>query len=240
MAAADRPNIHQTNLVSIVIPTLNEERRVASCLRSLQDQDPPVEILVVDGGSTDATVEIARQMGIEVLSSAPGLARQLNAGAAAAAGGALLFVHADTRLPHSAVRKVRRAIDGGVGGGGFTMRFNCPHASYYIAAVLADIYCGLTKNLFGDRALFATRQAFLDVGGFREIDLMSDLDFVVRLRRRGHAVRLIRGPVVSSARRFENTSIWRGLWWAWRLCRAFHSGRPLDKIAARFYSSPRR
>ena len=192
-------------------------------------------MVVVDGGSTDATTEIAQRHGARVLVCSTGRARQMNSGAQASDGEILLFLHADCRLPARALARARKAILCGLDGGAFTMRFDFAQFPYRIAAALADVYCRITRDFFGDRAIFATRKAFQGVGGYRETDLMEDLDFAVRLRREGYATGLVKGPVTSSARRFEKAGIWRGLWWAWKLVRAFHAGRLPDREARRFY-----
>ncbi len=235
MGATDRADIHQAQLVSIVIPTLNEEAGLPGCLECVSGQGGPFEVIVVDGGSTDSTTQIAQRHGARVVACRPGRALQMNAGAQASSGEILLFLHADCRLPADALLQVRKAIWRGLHGGAFTMRFDTARPSYRIAAALADVYCAVTRDFFGDRAIFATREAFQDVGGYRETDLMEDLDFAARLRRKGHSTGLVKGPVTSSARRFEKVGIWRGLWWAWKLVRAFHAGRVPDPEARRFY-----
>jgi rSAM/selenodomain-associated transferase 2 len=226
--------------VSIIVPTLDEERRLPACLDSVAGQEPPFETLVVDGGSSDATREIASQRGARVLRAARGRAGQMNSGARVAAGAVLLFLHADSVLPHDALAQLRHAVSAGVDAGAFHMVWDSRRPAYRLAAALANLYCRATGDCFGDRAIFATREAFNRVGGYRSLRLMEDLDFSVRLRRGGCRVAILPGRVITSARRFEQLGIVRGGWWAWRLCRAFHRCGDFDLTAERFYVESRR
>jgi rSAM/selenodomain-associated transferase 2 len=226
--------------VSVIIPALEEEVRIAACLDSLASQEPPFETVVVDGGSSDATCELARERGARVLAARRGRAEQMNAGARAATGDILLFLHADTLLPHDALRSVREAVATGIAGGAFHMRYDSPGAVYRLAAAAANLYCRFTGDCFGDRAIFATREAFERVRGYRPLHVMEDLDFTSRLRRRGFRLRLLPGRVTTSARRFGELGIVRGGWWALKLCRAYHRHARLDLTAERFYAEPYR
>lgn len=226
--------------ISVIIPAFEEEVRIGACLDSLASQEPPFEVVVVDGGSSDATRELARERGARVLAARRGRAEQMNAGARTASGDVLVFLHADTVLPAGALRSVREAVAKGVAGGAFHMRYDSPGAVYQVAAALANLYCRLTGDCFGDRAIFATREAFERVRGYRPLRVMEDLDFTSRLRRRGFRLRLLPGRVTTSARRFGELGIVRGGWWALKLCRAYHRHARLDLTAERFYAEPYR
>lgn len=226
--------------VSVIIPALDEEARLAACLDSLSGQESPFEILVADGGSSDGTCELARERGARVLNARRGRAEQMNAGARAATGDILLFLHADTLLPAGALRQVRSAVVAGVAGGAFHMQYDSPGTLYWVAAAVANLYCRFTGDCFGDRAIFATREAFERVHGYRPLRVMEDLDFTTRLRRRGFRLCLLPGRVTTSARRFGELGVVRGGWWALKLCHAYHrQGRP-DHTAERFYVEPYR
>ena len=187
-------------LVSVIIPTLNEEHHVQATLRALAAQPGPMERIVVDGGSTDATVEQAAPLAT-VVEGPKGRGPQMNRGAAAATGDALLFLHADTRLPPDGLRHIRTALScDAVESGIFRLSFDR-------ASPLLRLYSWCTRLpwiriAFGDRGLFVQREAFHAVGGFPEWPLFEDLELAARLHQRG-TFRFLPHAVTTSARRFE-------------------------------------
>lgn len=185
--------------ISVVVPALNEVTCIDACLESVARQRGEYETVVVDGGSYDGTPE--RVAGSATVLRAPrGRARQMNAGARATAGEVLLFLHADSVLHPDAFTHLRRSLaDGRVVGGTFSLRFDSPHP-------LLRAYAWFTRfrpRLFhyGDQGIFVRRATFERLGGFREMALMEDVDFLRRLRRVGSSV-LLPVPVTTSARRF--------------------------------------
>ena len=226
--------------VSLIVPALNEVEGIARCLASVAGQ-APAETIVVDGGSTDGTASAARAAGATVLTSGRGRARQMNAGADAATGDALLFLHADTRLPPDALERVRAALaDDAVAGGCFQTRFELNGATWGpLGRGLMRLWEGRMwmrwhRFAFGDRALFARRAAFESIGGYPDQPMFEDLDLVRALRQRGRFV-FVQADVVTSARRFARHGALRqqlrnlGLWLGWN---AGISGARLK----RFYS----
>ena len=227
-------------LVSVIVPTLDEAAGVEGALRSVQRQPGPVELIVVDGGSTDGTPDRVAEIAPEavVVASARGRARQLNAGAARASGAALLFLHADTKLPDGALDAVRHALDAGAAAGCFETRFD--DARGWMRLWQARLWMRWHRFAFGDRALFARRDAFHATGGFPEQPIFEDLDFVRAVRRIGPFA-FLDAAVVTSARRFRRHGALRqqlrnvGLWMGWaagvspaRLKR-FYSDAPGDR-----------
>ena len=210
--------------MSVVIPALNEAEGIGATLASVARQRPPVEVVVVDGGSTDGTPEAARRAMPEARVIAPGRgrARQMNAGAAAASGEALLFLHADTRLPEGAADAVREALaEPGVAGGCFQPRFVGPGAgSRWMRLWESPLWMRWWRFAFGDRAAFCSRRAFERAGGFRDQPLFEDLDLVRDLRAEGRFV-FLDLAVETSARRFGERGALRqqlrnlALWTAW-------------------------
>lgn len=190
-------------MISVIIPTIDEELLLPDCLATLDGQVAH-ELIVADGGSTDATLAIAGAAGAHIVSSAPGRAAQLDSGAAQARGEVLLFVHADTRLPSGALARIEQVLanDPRIAGGCFTLRFDDPGSRYRFMAALGNAYHRLTRAQYGDRAMFARRAAFVAVGGFRPLAIMEDVDLGRRLRRRGRMV-VLREPVTTSAREFR-------------------------------------
>ena len=228
-------------LVSVIIPALNEADGIGATLASVARQTGPWEVVVADGGSTDGTPEAVRRAMPEARIVAPGRgrARQMNAGAEAATGDVLLFLHADTRLPDGALRDVRRALaEGGVVGGCFRTRFSGEGAGgAWMRLWEASAWMRWWRFAFGDRAPFVTREAFRAVGGFRAQPLFEDLDFVRDLRARGRFV-FLDAAVQTSARRFgQNGALGQqlrnlALWTGWNL------GIAPERLA-RFYPAHR-
>lgn len=222
--------------LSVVVPALNEADAVARAVRSAFDAGA-AEVIVVDGGSHDATAETARQAGAVVLDSARGRARQMNAGAEAATGDVLLFLHADTTLPDAANAHVRAAVERGAEGGCFRLRFDAdaPLLRLYAAATRLPIP-GL---VYGDRALWCTRAAFDAVGGFPDLPVFEDVAFVRALARRGR-FRFLRPSVTTSARRFLRDGLLARQLRNALLTAGYWLGVPPERLARHYPSDNRR
>jgi rSAM/selenodomain-associated transferase 2 len=190
-------------VISVVVLTLDEEARLPACLTALAGQSPH-ELIVSDGGSVDGTVAIASAAGARVVAGERGRAPQTNRGAAAATGDVLLFLHADTRVAPGALALIEQTIaaDPGVVGGSFTISFDDPQPLYRLLAALGNLHHRVSRSLYGDRGIFVRRAAFEAIGGFRPLPIMEDYDLGRRLQRRGR-VRILRRPVVASAREFH-------------------------------------
>jgi rSAM/selenodomain-associated transferase 2 len=189
--------------ISVVIPVLDEEARIARRLDELAALDVH-EVLVVDGGSTDGTVALAKMRGARVISAARGRGIQMNAGARAATGDVLLFLHADVGLPPGAVGDIRAALaDPGVVAGAFRTRTVSEGRGGPVAPLLrlADFRSRYTRLPYGDQAIFARSAAFHAVGGFPHQALMEDLELSRRLWRVGR-VHVLPSRVLVSGRRF--------------------------------------
>ncbi|MBI3951279.1 MAG: TIGR04283 family arsenosugar biosynthesis glycosyltransferase [Acidobacteria bacterium] len=184
--------------VSVVIPTLNEAGHILSSLQSVKRQQGEVEIIVVDGGSTDGTVEAVRPHA-RVIISERGRAVQMNAGASMATGEVFLFLHADSRLPPDAVPALVQALeDHRVVGGTFRLRFDSRKFLLWLIAFFTRLKFRYFH--YGDQGIFVRRSIFEQLAGFEEIPIMEDVDFLRRLRKTGRVV-LIKRAVTTSARR---------------------------------------
>jgi rSAM/selenodomain-associated transferase 2 len=187
-------------LVSVVVPVLDEAGELPALLDHLAALDGRFEVVVADGGSGDGSASVAQTHPSAPLlvRDARGRAAQMNAGAAAASGDPLVFLHADTRLPAGAWRTLRSSA---AEGGNFAVRFDGDDG---FSRVLGAWYA-LQRRLgvyYGDSAIWARREAFEALGGFRELPIMEDYDFARRLER-GHRTACLPGPAVTSARRWR-------------------------------------
>ncbi len=207
--------------ISVVIPTLNEAPRLAGVLQALSPGTAGVhEVLVVDGGSDDATWPIAEKCGARVLACSPaGRARQMNRGAEQAGGDVLFFLHGDTMVPNGVFDLIRGAMeDGGTVGGGFLRRFDSRSRWLQMTCRLADWRSEQWGVFLGDQGIFVRRDVFEEIGGFDEsLACGEDLRFSMALRRQGKVVAL-HPPLISSARRFDERgaikTTLRDGWWA--------------------------
>jgi rSAM/selenodomain-associated transferase 2 len=195
-------NITKNTFVSIIVPALNEETTIPNLAASLGCLRGEFEVIICDGGSADATVELARQFGLRVIAAPRGRGPQMNAGAKLAKGEALLFLHADTRLPENALALIADALaDDKVCGGNFSLVFGGDTRE---ARMLTRVYPLLRMGgmLYGDSAIFARRDVFDRLGGYREYPIFEDCDLYRRMRRMGKFARLNQSAMTSS-RRFE-------------------------------------
>ena len=191
--------------ILVVIPVLNEEPALNRLLPDLRAQSPALDLVVVDGGSTDASRAVAARWEVPVLKCASaGRAAQMNAGAHYGNHAVLLFLHADTRLPPGAAAAVTAAARGGCTGGAFARRFDNDSALLRLTCRMADWRGRRFGWFLGDQAIFVRRDVYAQLGGFPEWPLFEDLEFSRRMARVG-STRLLTPPVVSSARRFEKT-----------------------------------
>ncbi len=213
---------------------MNEAGCIAGCLEALRGLGD-CEVIVVDGGSRDGTVEAAASKADRVLETEPGRARQMNAGAEAARGDVLWFVHADTRPPAGALDEIRRAVGSGRRWGRFDLRLDGRHPAFRVIERFISWRSALSGIATGDQALFVTREAWEAVGGYPDIPLMEDVALSRSLKRLGTPAR-IRAPVVSSSRRWEERGILRTVWLMWRLRFAFWRGADPTALAARYGS----
>lgn len=192
--------------ISIIVPTLNEEKNIKNTLASIQPSTN-VEIIVVDGGSQDATRVIAQSLAATVISSQPGRAVQMNAGAAIASGEILLFLHADTRLPSGFDEMIRATLQQpGTIAGAFTLQIDAPYWGLRLVEWGVKVRSHFWQMPYGDQAIFLTQVGFKQVGNFPELPIMEDFELISRLKSLGK-ISLISVPVITSPRRWLKKGI---------------------------------
>lgn len=209
------PTIRAAGRISVVIPALNEAERLPRLLVAL-DREPELrEIIVADGGSNDGTPVIAKQLGASVILTERGRGGGLRAGAAAASGEILLFLHADSVFPVGGLSAIAAALDRdpAIPGGNFRVVFDLDTS---FARRLAAVYAWIRRFAlyYGDSGIFVRRRVYGAIGGVKPMPIMEDYEFVRRLERAGPTCRIDDPPLVTSARRFQNRT-WPAALWGW-------------------------
>jgi rSAM/selenodomain-associated transferase 2 len=215
------------------VPVLNEAACIARVLNSVRQKD--VEVIVVDGGSTDETVRIASSFDhCSVIESKKGRAGQMNAGAAAAFGDILLFLHADTLLPESYLSILQKEFwDSGRHWGRFDVRLSGDHPFFRVIETMMNYRSRLTGVCTGDQAIFIKRGTFEQLGGFAMIPLMEDVEISKRLRPISPPFR-IRQCLTTSSRRWEQKSIISTVLLMWRLRLMYFAGVPAEDLTVKY------
>jgi rSAM/selenodomain-associated transferase 2 len=222
--------------LSIIIPTLNEERSLKGPLASLASL--PHEIIVVDGGSEDGTVELARQYASVVLDSRRGRGIQQHRGARHAEGDILLFLHADTWLPKGFEMMIKRTLsDPKTVFGAFHLGHHPSSAFLNLVALMANLRSLLVKVPYGDQGLFMRRSDYFRVGGFQDLPIMEDVDLVRRLNKIGK-FKLVRAKVRTSARRYARDGVVYTTVRNWSLIIRYLLGQSPERLH-RLYSDAR-
>jgi rSAM/selenodomain-associated transferase 2 len=221
--------------LSIIVPALDEAPGITAALRALQPlRARGHEVIVVDGGSGDGTAALALPLADRVLCAPRGRAAQMNHGASLASGDALVFLHADTRLPAEADRGIVEALTrAGRVWGRFDVRLEGRSPLLGVVALCMNLRSRLTGIATGDQAIFASRAAFRTLGGYPAIALMEDIAFSRRARRLG-APACLRARVVTSGRRWDRHGVWRTVFLMWRLRLAYFFGASPDELARRY------
>ena len=197
-------------MISVIIPAYNEEETLPTTLQHLLKMSGRYEVLVVDGGSRDSTVQVASQhTRVQVVSAPKGRASQMNAGAKQAQGEWLLFLHADTCLPEDALTRLNGLeMDARVEAGGFLHRFSGSDWRLRMISALDNFRSARSRVIYGDQALFVRRALFERLGGFPEVPILEDVAFCQKLLCVTTPV-LLAPPVVTDARKFIKMGLWR-------------------------------
>jgi rSAM/selenodomain-associated transferase 2 len=217
---------------------LNESPRIAGTLNALRRAAPDAEIIVVDGGSSDASVAIARPLCGVLITAPPGRARQMNAGASASHGDALVFVHADTIVPRTFAADIVAALsDPAVVGGRFDVKLDASALPYRVIGAMISLRSRISRTGTGDQAIFVRRDVFDRLGGFPQLELCEDLEFSRRLKRAGR-IACLRTRVTTSARRWNRDGLVRTVVRMWMIRAMYLIGVPPARLK-RMYSDTR-
>lgn len=190
--------------ISVIIPVYNEAETINSCIANVKENcGDNCEIIIVDGSADGSTLSAVDDDGVKLITSPPGRAVQMNFGAQKAGGDILLFLHADTTLPHATGNLVRKALNAPCAtAGAFKLGFDTSLRSLKWIAYIADLRCRIERVPYGDQAIFISRSNFEKSGGFPEIPLMEDVEFFQNIKRQRLEIVILKEPVTTSARRY--------------------------------------
>ncbi|MFM7365038.1 MAG: TIGR04283 family arsenosugar biosynthesis glycosyltransferase [Cuspidothrix sp.] len=192
--------------ISIIIPTLNEASNIKAVVNSIRYSND-IEIIVVDGGSVDETLLIAKSLDVKVIVASPGRANQMNAGAMVASGEILLFLHGDTLLPKGFDVMVHRTLaKPGIVAGAFALYINAPNWGLRLVEFGVKWRSHLWQMPYGDQAIFLTKDVFQQVGYFPQMPIMEDFELIRKLKSLGK-IYLLSAPVITSPRRWLKKGI---------------------------------
>ncbi|MDH4227210.1 MAG: TIGR04283 family arsenosugar biosynthesis glycosyltransferase [Deltaproteobacteria bacterium] len=216
---------------SVVIPALDEEANIERAVRSADG----AEVIVADAGSSDGTVKKAKALGAKVISAKKGRGAQMDEGAKVATGDVLIFLHADARLPGGWAKDVSSAIERGFQAGMFSLGIDAKGFSYRLIEFGANLRARALKIAYGDQALFVTRQAFTDAGGFNGLPIMEDLELIKRLKK-AKTLCILKEAVTVSPRRWQRDGVLKRTLRNWGLFIDYFFRRDAAALYKRYYS----
>lgn len=217
--------------LSLIVPVLNEAVALVGLLPILTKlQALGVQVLLVDGGSTDDSLSLIQKAGLQAISAPTGRARQMNAGAAHTNGDTLVFLHADSRLAQASLDCIDSSLKRGADWGRFNVQIEGYSYMLKVVALMMNWRSRITGIATGDQAIFMTRAVFNAVGGFPDQPLMEDIEMSKRLLRLSRPA-CIADKVTTSGRRWESRGVWRTIFLMWRLRFDYWRGQSASALA---------
>ena len=211
-------------MISVIIPVYNEEKTIAQLLDNLCSRKD-LEIIVVDGQSSDKTQKVIEQYQVKVLSSEKMRAKQCNVGAAQAKGNILVFLHADCLPDRESFKEIRASIDKGFIGGCLRQSIEDDRRAYRFIEASGNLRAKIFKIFYGDQAIFVKRDVFFKIGGFDEVEIFEDVLFSKKLKREGKTS-LLNNNVYTSPRRWIKQGLIKVTFINWFLTLGFFLGLP--------------
>ncbi len=223
--------------ISIIIPVLNEAARINTLLTHLKaiTQENDVEIIVVDGGSSDGSLTAITDPDVIKLRSTRGRGRQMNQGANAAKGDTLVFLHCDTLPPPNAIQCIRAALDDhAIVAGAFHLGIQSNRLSFKLITLGASLRTRMTRIPYGDQAIFIRKTIFKRLGGYQEIPLMEDVELMRCIKEKGWKIKILPEKVMTSPRRWQKEGVLYGTFRNWTLVLLYYAGVSPTRLS-RFY-----
>tara|TARA_R100001244_G_scaffold23821_1_gene24416 strand:- start:20595 stop:21287 length:693 start_codon:yes stop_codon:yes gene_type:complete len=225
-------------LLSVIIPARDEAHALPLLLADLAHlREAGAELIVVDGGSRDATRELAAPLVDRLIQVEAGRARQMNAGAALARGDYLWFVHADTRIGAGSIQRLQDVLVERPVWGRFDVRLSGRSLSLRLIGMMISVRSRLSGVASGDQGIFVARETFEALGGYADMPLMEDLQLSRRLKALARPY-CLRPPLSTSSRRWERHGVWRTVLLMWRLRLAYYCGASPDQLARQYHRGP--
>jgi rSAM/selenodomain-associated transferase 2 len=235
MSKQQGPNQHD---FSFIIPVLNEAGQINSLIEHLRKQNPEssYEIIVVDGDPQGSTVGTIQDKDVTTITTDKGRGRQMNVGAAAAQGEMLIFLHADTTLPDNALEKISRAMQNSdYVGGAFDLKIDSDRLFLKYISARASLRSRWNRIPYGDQAIFIRKKYFDQIGGYKEIPLMEDVDLMRRIKKDRKKIVILHDKVITSARRWESDGVLYTTMRNQVLVRLFYLGISPHKLAKYYW-----
>jgi len=222
---------------SIIIPVLHEEKIIKSVIGKLQDifSGTDYEIIIVDGSAGRTTIKVIEESRVVKEVSEKGRAVQMNKGAAIARGKVLIFLHADTELPERAPLLIKNAVKQNVKAGAFDLQIDTKNRILQLISKTSRLRSRITRVPYGDQVHFFQRSYFFDIGTYKEIPLMEDVEIMRRIKRRGDRIQIIKSAAITSDRKWQRDGVLYGMIRNPLLSALFFVGVPPRKLVRLYY-----
>ncbi len=230
--------VKRDTMISVIIPVYRESMRINKTIEFVKQASGGIkhEIIVTDGDPSGSTIKHIKNNGIIKLTVPKGRALQMNAGAARARGDILLFLHADTKLPVNAFRKIIDALsDGCIIGGAFNLGIQDPNLIFRIIAFAASLKHRFTRIPYGDQAIFMLKKYFEDIGRYPEIPLMEDIELMKRIKKRGDRIIIFNEAALTSSRKWKAEGIIFTIIRNWTIQALYMFGFPPERLVKYYY-----